>query len=117
MFRRQLPAKPASPATAFRRRASLHFSLTGFVYICMMLFMGLAAINSQANLLFGIFGLMIGVLLIGGVISRLVLKRLVVERDLPDHACVGEALTVNYRFINRKRYWPSLSSGMTCGLQ
>ncbi len=101
--------KTARGANAFRRRASLHFSLTGFVYICMMLFMGLAAINSQANLLFGIFGLMIGVLLIGGVISRLVLKGLVVERDLPDHACVGDTLTVNYRFINRKKYWPSLS--------
>ena len=28
----------------------------------MMMFMGLAAINSQANLLFGVFGLMIGIL-------------------------------------------------------
>ena len=109
MFRRQPPKPTANQPTAFRRRASLHFSLTGFVYICMMLFMGIAAINSQANLLFGIFGLMIGVLLIGGVISRLVLKSLVVERDLPDHACVGEPLTVPYKFVNQKRYWPSLS--------
>jgi uncharacterized protein (DUF58 family) len=104
------PPPPNSRTEAhFRRRASLHFSLTGGVYICMMLFMGVAAINSQANLLFGIFGLMIGVLLIGGVISRLVLKGLVVERDLPDHGCVGDTLTVPYKFTNRKRYWPSLS--------
>ena len=37
----------------------------------MMMFMGLAAMNSQANLLFGVFGLMIGILLVSGVISRL----------------------------------------------
>ena len=108
MFRRQPTNPPTDPST-FRRRASLNFSLTGGVYVCMMLFMGVAAINSQANLLFGIFGLMIGVLLIGGVISRLVLKGLTVERVLPDHGCVGDTLTVQYQFTNRKRYWPSLS--------
>ncbi|HEY8748933.1 MAG TPA: DUF58 domain-containing protein [Tepidisphaeraceae bacterium] len=87
----------------------MNFSLTGVVYTCMMLFMGIAAINSQANLLFGIFGLMIGVLLISGVISRMVLRGLTVERGLPDHACVGDALTVAYEFHNRNRFWPSLS--------
>lgn len=109
MFRRH-PRKPVlSRATAFHRRPSLKFSLTGGVYIAMMLFMGLAAINSQANLLFGIFGLMIGVLLISGVISRLVLRGLVVERGLPDHGCVGDPITVSYQITNRKRFWPSLS--------
>ena len=42
----------------------------------MMMFMGLAAMNSQANLLFGVFGLMIGILLVSGVISRIVLRAL-----------------------------------------
>ena len=55
---------PAS--TEVRRRPSLDFSVTGLVYCSMMMFMGLAAINSQANLLFGVFGLMIGILLVSG---------------------------------------------------
>ena len=75
----------------------------------MMLFMGGAAINSQANLLFGMFGLMIGVLLISGVISRMVLRGLSLSRELPDHACVGEPITVRYQLTNTKRFWPSLS--------
>ena len=53
--------------------------------LLMMLFMGLAAINSQANLLFGVFGLMIGVLVIAGFISRIVLRKLEVRRIFPDY--------------------------------
>jgi uncharacterized protein (DUF58 family) len=108
MFRRQPPSSP-SRATVLHRRASLKFSKTGIVYIGMMLFMGVAAINSQANLLFGMFGLMIGVLLISGVISRLVLRGLSLHRALPDHACVGEPITVSYQVTNTKKFWPSLS--------
>jgi uncharacterized protein (DUF58 family) len=75
----------------------------------MMMFMGLAAVNTQANLLFGVFGLMIGVLLIAGVISRAVLRRLRVKRLLPEHAVVGKPITLLYEFTNTKRFWPSLS--------
>jgi len=57
------PRKPSFHATAIRRKPSFDFSVTGLVYCSMMMFMGLAAINSQANLLFGVFGLMIGILL------------------------------------------------------
>src|SRR5213079_2369695 len=44
------------PSTPVRRKPSLDFSLTGLIYCAMMLFMGLAAVNTQANLLFGVFG-------------------------------------------------------------
>ena len=78
MFRRNTPISQRFSTTPVRRRPSLDFSVTGVVYISMMLFMGLAAINSQANLLFGVFGLMIGVLLVSGIISFVVLSR---QRD------------------------------------
>ena len=96
-------------ATAVRRRPSLDFSLTGLVYCSMMMFMGLAAINLQNNLLFGVFGLMIGTLLVSGIISRMVLRRLEVRRILPEHAAVGRAARVDYVVTNGKRFWPSLS--------
>ena len=92
-----------------RKRPSLDFSLTGLVYCSMMMFMGLAAINSQANLLFGVFGLMIGILLVSGVISRLVLRRVRITRELPEHGIVGQPLVIGYRFLNGKKFWPSLS--------
>ena len=109
MFRRTDPAMQRFSATPVRHRPSLDFSVTGVVYVSMMLFMGLAAINLQANLLFGVFGLMIGVLLVSGVISRLVLRKLTVRRMLPDHGRVGRGVTLHYEVTNHKRYWPSMS--------
>ena len=103
------PQSIIPPTTPIRRKPSLDFSMTGLVYCAMMLFMGLAAVNTQANLLFGVFGLMVGILLVSGVISRLVLRRLRVRRVLPDHGVVGRPMPVTYEFRNDKRYWPSLS--------
>src|SRR4051794_34087337 len=105
--RRKSPTDPH--ATVVRKKPSLDFSVTGLVYISMMLFMGLAAINSQANLLFGVFGLMIGILLVSGMISRWVLRGLSLNRVLPEHGVVGQPVTVTYEFTNTKRFWPSLS--------
>jgi len=95
--------------TPVRRKPSLDFSVTGLVYCSMMMFMGLAAINTQANLLFGVFGLMIGILLVSGIISRLVLRGLRVHRELPDGCVVGQPTNLTYEFVNNKKFWPSLS--------
>jgi uncharacterized protein (DUF58 family) len=107
--RRRPPRRDAGPATPVRRRPSVDFSLTGLIYCAMMMFMGLAAINSGANLLFGVFGLMIGILFISAIICRLVLAGLKVERVIPEYAAVGQNATIQYNFLNRKRIWPSLS--------
>src|SRR5579884_3467272 len=108
-FRRPPPSSHYPAATPVRRKPSLDFSATGLVYCSMMLFMGVAAINSQANLLFGVFGLMIGILLVSAVVSRVVLRRLHVRRVLPEHACVGQKIPITYEISNAKRFWPSLS--------
>src|SRR3954468_18231206 len=106
-FWRRIP--PADYATPVWRRPSLDFSVTGLVYCAMMLFMGLAAMNSQANLLFGVFGLMIGILLISGTVSRAVLRKLVLHRALPETAVVGAPAIITYHVQNTKRFWPSFS--------
>src|SRR4051794_34192900 len=106
---RSIPAVNPATATVVHRKPSLDFSITGLVYCSMMMFMGLAAMNSQASLLFGVFGLMIGILLVAGVISKIVLRRLELHRLLPELAVVGQPTTVTYQFTNGKRYWPSLS--------
>ncbi len=105
---RQTPAV-VSTATEIHKKPSLDFSLTGLVYCSMMMFMGLAALNSQANLLFGVFGMMFGVLMISWGISRIVLRRLSFHRVLPELAVVGQPTTVAYEFANNKRFWPTLS--------
>lgn len=108
MFRRLAP-KIDPTRTAVRRKPSLDFSMTGLVYICMMIFMGLAAMNTKASLLFGVFGLMLGVILVSWLLSRFVLRKLRVRRVLPEHAVVGQATPVSYEFTNDKNYLPSLS--------
>src|SRR5947199_5446215 len=108
----QPPARTGSTSPRFRYRR-LQFSLPGFMFCGLMMFMGLAAVNSQANLLFGVFGLMIGVLIVSIFISRLVLSRLQVVRVLPDHVVVGRPVTATYEITNRKRFWPTLSITIT----
>ena len=96
-------------AQRIRRRISINFSLHGWSFLGLTLFMLLASTTSQANLLFGVAGLMLGVLLVSISISRLVVMKLRVVRLLPDHAVVGRRMTLSYEITNEKRYWPSLS--------
>lgn len=98
-----------SPVTLVRRKPSLDFSVTGLIFCSMMMFMGLAAINSQANLLFGVFGLMIGILMVTIAINWVVPRRLEIHRILPENGVVGEPLAVRYEIKNKKRFWPALS--------
>lgn len=83
--------------------------MAGLVFCAMWLFMGLAAINTQANLLFGVFGMMAGVLLLAWYFGRAALRRLVLRRVLPPHAVVGVPTVFEYQIANTKRYWPSFS--------
>lgn len=100
-----------APGPNIRRRPARKLEITfgGWVYLGMTLFMGLAAVNVQVSLLFGTFGLMVGVVVVSFMLSRLVLRRLKVQRLLPSNAVVGRPLTIPYEFTNRKRFWPSLS--------
>lgn len=100
---------PTAQVTPVYRRPGFDFSMTGLVYASIMAFMGLAAVNLQASLLFGVFGLMIGIVLISGIISKLVLKRIAVRRLLPDQATVGRTTLMHYSVINQKRVWASFS--------
>ncbi|HWE03401.1 MAG TPA: DUF58 domain-containing protein [Tepidisphaeraceae bacterium] len=105
-----MPRDPSNPAASKgRRHPSLDFSITGLIYCGMTMFMGFAAMNTQANLLFGVFGLMTGILLLSGIVSRIMLRKLSVKRDFPKHGVVGEPMTLFYKISNGKRFWPSVS--------
>jgi uncharacterized protein (DUF58 family) len=95
--------------TPVHRRQSFDVSLMGMVYCMMMMFMGVAAVNSQAALLFGVFGLMIGITLVSAYVSKLVLRKLELHRLLPDQAIVGRPMVIHYSVSNQKRRWASMS--------
>jgi uncharacterized protein (DUF58 family) len=103
---------PHSGRTPVRCNPGFDFSITGLVYCATTMLMGVAAINGQINLLFGVFGLMSGVLLVSGFICRNVLMKLRLTRQLPEQFVVGRPATLTYEFKNYKRIWPSLSVTM-----
>lgn len=104
-----LRAARGEATTLVKRKPRWDFSIAGLMYVTMTMFMGIAAMNTQANLLFGVFGLMLSVGLVCFVISRLMLVGLSVRRMLPDAAVVGVPVGVSYEFHNGKRFWPSMS--------
>ena len=78
--------------SGIRRR--YHIKVGGLVFLLVAVFIGVAAFNSQANLLFWTFGLMMGALITSGIISGAMLAGLRVRRLLPDHGAVDEPLII-----------------------
>jgi uncharacterized protein (DUF58 family) len=110
-----MPATQAThpPIAPTRRRPSSDFSLAGLLYCALLMFMGLAAYNTQANLIFAMFGLMIGIMVVSWVVGRVVVRGLEVRRAMPPYLVVGVATTLYFSISNRKRYWPSMSVTVT----
>jgi uncharacterized protein (DUF58 family) len=101
--------EPHPAATRVRLKPSVDLSFTALLYFVATLFIGVAAMNSQTNLLFGVFGLMVGVVLIAAYVSRFSLRKLTVMRAMPEQLVVAEKAAISYEFHNLKRYWPSVS--------
>lgn len=78
-----------------------HIVLTGLL--------GLGAINSQNNLLYLVFGIAAGAILVSGIISGSMLLGLRVEREALEPAQAGEAWTVRYRVRNTSRWLPAFA--------
>jgi uncharacterized protein (DUF58 family) len=78
--------------------------LGGLIYIAIAVFIGMAALNTQTNLLFWVFGIMLGGLIVSGLLSGAMLRGVQVERSLPDHGTVDEPLAISYELRNR-RWW------------
>ena len=109
MFRRLLQSHTHPAATPVRLKPSVDLSFSALLYCGSTFFIGIAAMNSQTNLLFAVFGLMIGIMLVAGYISRFSLRKLVIRRAMPEYLIVGNSATILYRLVNAKRYWPSVS--------
>ena len=71
------------------------------------------AYYTQANLLYWGFGLMIGGLVVSLAISYLMMGKLQVQRILPSHGVVDEAMVVRYQIVNRK-HW-TVAFGLVIG--
>ncbi|MFQ6048745.1 MAG: DUF58 domain-containing protein, partial [Phycisphaerae bacterium] len=84
------------------------FTRAGVLYVAASLVIGLAAMNSQVNLLFLLFGLAMGALVVSGLISSANLRRLSVCRLSPEAAVATRRFVIRYELSNRRRYSRSL---------
>ena len=85
-----------------------HLHTPGVLYIAVTILLGFAAINSQNNLLFWIFGIGISGILVSGVISGAALMGLSVRQRPIAAMRAGENASARYAIETGGRFWPVL---------
>ncbi len=99
----------ARSGLTLRARRGLRVTSEGLVFLLVTLGVGLAAVNTGNNLVYLVLGLLLGLILLSGVLSDLVLARVRVERRLPRRAVVGVPCLVELELENAKAWLPSFS--------
>jgi len=90
-----------------KRRYHLH--LPGVIYSGLAVLVALAAMNSQNNLLFWIFGIMCAGLILSGLVSGMMMLSLDFKRLDPQFGTVGEPLLVRFTLTNHSRFLPAFN--------
>ncbi len=101
----------ARRAALERLRQTFHYEVTkaGVAYVLVTLIIGIAALNTGNNLLYIVVAAMLAAILVSGIFSALVLRRLELEVRLPDHVFAGRAVGGRIVLHNRRHFLPSFS--------
>jgi uncharacterized protein (DUF58 family) len=83
-------------------RAGLIFSLGAFA-------IGFVAFNTGNNLLYLLFGAMLGLIVVSGWMSEQVIRKLTVFRRVPRGTTVGNPVRIRYEVENRRKRIPSFA--------
>ena len=81
----------------------------GRAFLATTLGVGLAAVNTGNNLLFLVFGFMMSLIVLSGVMNNIVLRGVRVERSLPERAFAGATCLVEISVRNGKARMPTYS--------
>ena len=87
----------------------IRFTLGGALFTSGSLAIGFAAINTGNNLLYLLFGAMLGFISLSGWLSERVLRQLEIHRRTPRGVTVERPLRITYHVTNRKRWFPTLA--------
>lgn len=90
-------------------RRHLRATREGKAFILVSVGVGFAAFNTGNNLLYLVLGFMLSLIVLSGVLSEMVLRRVRVQRRLPRGAHAEAMQIVELVVRNRKRRLPSLS--------
>ncbi|MCH2160629.1 MAG: DUF58 domain-containing protein [Phycisphaerales bacterium] len=89
-----------------RLRYRYHVNFAGLLYLGVTVLVGLAATIRPNNLLVWVFGLLLGLIVISGIISGFMLLRIRLVRLDPVHGRVDRPLELRYAVTNRSRMFP-----------
>jgi uncharacterized protein (DUF58 family) len=89
-----------------RRRTLGDFAFTGngAMFVVVSALIGVAAMAQQINLLFLLFGLCMGALLVSGMLSGKPLRRVRIARLVPEAAVAGRPFEIRYLLNNPSRW-------------
>ncbi len=92
-------------------REALDYDLTreGLVYLALALVIGIAGLNTGNNLLFIVLSAMLAAVLVSGIASAGVLRKLELEIGLPQHVFAGRSVMARFVLRNLRRHLPSFS--------
>jgi uncharacterized protein (DUF58 family) len=94
---------------AARARIGWRTTREGKVFFLVTLGVGVAAVNTGNNLLFLVLGFLLALVILSGVMSETVLRRVRIERRLPLRAFAGQVALVELALSNGKKRLASYS--------
>ena len=92
-----------------RYRRRLRFTREGKLFVFVTFALGFAAVNTGTNLMYLVFGFMLSLIVLSGVLSEHVLRRLRIVRRLPTRAFANEPTLIEIAVANEKRRLVSYS--------
>ncbi len=87
----------------------IRFTAGGALFSVGSLAIGFAAVNTGNNLLYLLFGAMLGFIALSGWLSERVLRQLEIRRRTPRGVTVDKPLRITYNVTNHKHWFPSLA--------
>ncbi len=101
----------AKRVAAARIRDAVDYKVTklGFIYVTVVLLIGIAALNTGNNLLYIVVAAMLAAILVSGGVSALVLRDLELDVRMPEHVFAGETIRGRLALNNTRRWLPSFS--------
>ena len=92
-----------------RYRRRLTFTREGKLFVFVTFALGFAAVNTGTNLMYLVFGFMLSLIILSGVLSEHVLRKLRIVRRLPTRAFAGEPTLIELAVENEKERMVSYS--------
>jgi uncharacterized protein (DUF58 family) len=91
-----------------RLAIAVQFTREGLIFVFLSLAIGAAAVNTGNNVLYFLFALMLGMIVLSGMISRRMLQGLKPKIQFPDHFFASVPNLCYLSIINKKKKTPSL---------